>query len=205
MFGLFKRAAPKAAPAATRFVRPSLESLEARDCPSTITLAVTGYFANRGVSCAGVLTGDAPNAQVQLYINGQAWCYTTTDADGNWRTSAQAPAPGKITAKAVDGSSDVASAMLAASPAPEIDQFGAVEAPGNWWTFSGHVKDDNYQGEVVRFTAPRLSFINGQSTTVDASGNFSITVQNSNGQTGTVYTEAVNWWGLTSQLVSYTI
>jgi hypothetical protein len=205
MFGLFQRSARQAAPAATRYARPSLENLEVRDCPSTITLAVTGYFANRGISCAGVLTGDAPNSQVQLYINGQPWCYTTTDANGNWRTAAQAPALGTITAQAVDGSSNVVSATLAASPAPVIDQFLAVEGIGGWWTFSGHVKDDNYQGEVVRFTAPKMSFINGQSTAVDSSGNFSITVENGSDQTGTVYLNAVNWWGLTSPLVSYTI
>jgi hypothetical protein len=201
MFGLFIRPARKTAPATTRFVRPTLESLEARDCPSTLSLSITGYAANKTVTAAGQV-GNTPNPgglTVQLNLNGQAWCSTTTDANGNWSISAPAPALGTITAETTDGQSNTAQAVLTASQRPVVSNLTFVDDGNRWFVFSGHVNDDNYQGEVVQFSGTVKSLF-GRTVPVDSAGNFRILVQldGKPDDAGTLFAQAVDWYGLTS-------
>jgi hypothetical protein len=200
MFGLFTRAARQAAPATTRFVRPTLEALEARDCPSTITLSITGYAANKVVTAGGQVA-DTPNPgglTVNLTLGGQAWCSTTTDANGNWSISATASSLGQITAATGDGQSNTASAMLTDSQRPVIDAFDCVSEGNQWVLFTGHVTDANYQGMVIQFNG--IHTMDGQSTTVDSKGNFAFLahLDGKADDIGVLNGQAVDWYGLAS-------
>jgi hypothetical protein len=204
MFGLFTRPARKTAPATTRFVRPTLESLEARDCPSTISsaisLSITGYAANKTVTAGGKVTNTPTpgGLTVQLNLGGQAWCSTTTDANGNWSISAPAPSLGTITATTTDGQSNTAQAALAAQ-APVLAVLNFVAQGNHWVTISGHVNDNNYQGEVVQFSG-YVHTLNGQTAPVNSNGDFSLLAQldGKPDDVGTLFAKAVDWYGLTS-------
>ena len=201
MFGLFTRAARKAAPATTRRIRPTLEALEARDCPSTITLNITSFAANKVVTAGGQVT-NTPNPSgltVNLTLGGVAWCSTTTDADGNWSISATAPALGTITAQTADGQSNAAQAALTDALRPVIAVLTFVDEGNRWFNITGHVNDADFQGEVVKFSG-LVNTLNGRTAAVDSLGNFSLLVQ-LDGQAddvGTLFAQAVNANGQTS-------
>jgi hypothetical protein len=205
MFGSFKRASQKPARSTSRYVRPTLESLEARDCPSTLTLQITSLAQNKMVTVGGQLTND-PNPSsktVQLYLSNVPWCYTTPDANGNYRITMAAGTLGTITAETTDGLSNIASAVLADSQTPTVDSFYWIAETGHWFTFYGHVRDDNVQGEIVQFGGMPKD-LQGKTAAVDANGNFQFSIQfdglpDDNGLPGV---RAVDWWGLTSAWAS---
>jgi hypothetical protein len=58
--------------------------------------------------------------------------------------------------------------------APFINTFIAAEAAHGWWTLSGHVNGTNANGLIVRFDG--VPGVDNVTTTVDANGNFSVTI-----------------------------
>jgi hypothetical protein len=199
MFGLFSPKARKAAPA-PRSVRPTLEALEARDCPSTISLSAS-YAPNKTATFSGQVTNTSSpgGLQVQLYMNGYAWCWTTTDANGNYSFTKQVPCLGTVTAATADGQSNTAQLVLSDSTAPSITNFAAAEHPDHIFVLTGTVSDPNYQGMVIYFGGQPVD-INGKNATVDSSGNFTLVVQldGKPDDNGWASATAMDWWGLTS-------
>jgi hypothetical protein len=59
--------------------------------------------------------------------------------------------------------------------APKIDTFTAAEIGHGWYTFSGHVTSANPAGLVITFNG--VPCLVGRTTTVEADGTFSMTIQ----------------------------
>jgi hypothetical protein len=86
---------------------------------------------------------------------------------------------------------------------PVIFNFTASNPVGNYWTFSGQVTDDqNVNGLVV--TLGGLPSLNGVTTTVNAQGWFSVTVQLGPNESGTATAQTTDAGGLASN-VAWTI
>jgi hypothetical protein len=198
MLRLFRRPSRTKAPSSPRPVRLLLEALEDRYCPSNITLNVS-YAANRHVIFSGQVTPGSAGLTVQ--ISGAASGSTTTDANGNYSVNLTPTSLGQVMAKTSDGQSNTAGAALSAST-PTIQNFGYTKGFLNYYTFAGQVTGDVTGGMVITFGG--ISALNGRTATVDANGNFSITVQVTDQGPWTASAYATDWWGLDSQVV-YTI
>lgn len=169
MLGLFSRRRRQSPPARPRSFRPTLERLEARDCPSTITLTAA-VGSNNVVMLSGQVTGTPSPGGLTVQLTGTANGYATTDASGNFRVTLQASGPGQESASTTDGQSNTATTMVQMAT---IDDFGYIEGPARTFQFVGHVTG-GVEGEKVNLGG--IKDLQGQSTTLDANGSFSVTV-----------------------------
>ena len=205
MIGLRRRPSLQPNPAPRRPVRPSLEALESRCSPSTITLNVA-YVANQQVTLSGmVVLGVAdmrsgPVGGLTVQISGAATGTATTDPVGNYSVTLTASRLGQVQAKTSDGQSNTATATLTAST-PVILNFGYVKEDNNFYVFSGQVIGDVTQGMAITFSGQSRA-MQGKTCTVGPDGWFTITVQIAPTDLGTVGATATDWWGNNSELVS---
>ncbi len=133
MFGLLRRASCQNNPHPTRMVRPFLEALESRYCPSTSTSTLSlnvSYAANRQVTLSGQLTNTGTLGGQTIRITGAVATTATTDANGNYTVTLTASQLGEVDAQTADNQSNVAINNLTAST-PTITQFGAVKGDLN--------------------------------------------------------------------------
>ncbi len=184
--------------------RPNLEELEPRNCPSTISLSMTPPTAgSKQVALSGQVTNTSSPGGLTVLLSGVVGGTATTDANGNFTATLTASGQGAAYAATSDGQSNIAQVAVT-DPGTVIDDFGAITGTSNIFTFSGHVQG-GYQGEVVNFGG--LKDLEGQSATVDANGEFSLTVQ-LDGKTddeGDAYAQATDAWGVQSNEASYWI
>jgi hypothetical protein len=232
MFGLLTRSRRPAPPVAHRPIRPSLEVLETRDCPSTLTLNVA-YGVGKAITLYGQVTAGAAGSSTPGFGGGSqplgggsqpgvpgatvafsrsATGSATTDANGNFVFTTQAASLGEVDAATTDGQSNTASVVLSA--APNISNFKATEeGPTNYWDITGSVTDGKFS--VAALTAvqihgsPVTIYNGGQGLTasVDGSENFCLVVKlngtiNDNGNIDAQFTDA---WGQKSNDPTYTI
>jgi hypothetical protein len=203
MFGLLTR--KKKVRPAVRHVRPRLEVLEDRAVPSTVTLNVS-YNAGKSITLTGTLTGAPDNANQTILIAGQATGQAVTDSNGNYSITLTASALGNVTAAAMDGSSNTASVTLT-DAAPTLTAFTAREGQGDVWTLSGTVTYNRTVTDVtINFGGAPVS-IAGKSTTVNGSGNFTLSVQLNGKQTdnGTASAAGTDAWGTVSNTLTQLI
>jgi hypothetical protein len=197
MLGLFRRTARSVARPKSLRPRLFLERLETRDCPSTLTLAVS-YGTQKTITLSGHLSDNGPLAGKTVNFSGAATGSATTDGNGDYSLTLSANSLGTVRAYTSDGQSNIPSITLT-SNTPVIQNFGWVEMPNHWFTFTGKVIDESPGGLVVQFGGAPESMQN-KSVTVAADGTFSFTIQldgtiNDNGTVSAVVTD---WWGLTS-------
>ena len=135
-----------------------------------------------------------------MQLSGKVTGTATTDASGSFSVQLKATALGTVSAATTDGQSNVAQVTLT-DPAATITSFGWIEYPNNMFVFSGHV-NGGYSGEVVSFGG--LKSLQGQTTTVDANGNFSLVVRldGTMADYGTATAQAVDAWGVQSNLAT---
>jgi len=82
-------------------------------------------------------------------------------------------------------------------PLPNIDFIDYGEQPSGYYTIVGHVDTPDPEGLIVTFGGS-IKAISGQTATVNASGNFSLTVQipyNPNQTSGQISATVVDIWG----------
>jgi hypothetical protein len=170
-----------------------LEGLEARDCPSTITENIT-YGTGKTISVWGTLsdTGGPPGGQT-VTISGMASGSTTTNSSGCYGITLTATALGNVYAKTAD--SNQASVTLV-DTAPFIDTFTTEERPGDIWIISGHVEYDCHPEQLV-INLAGIPSLQGKTVTVDAGGNWSLTIQLNGTSTdnGTISAVTTDPWG----------
>jgi hypothetical protein len=195
VFGFLTRRARKRA-VSPRPLRLNLETLEARDVPSTLT-ATVHYNGGTFITLYGHLSDTStPSGQV-VTVWGRAQGQATTDANGNFFLSVVASGLGDVLAKTPD--SNIVDTVLT-DTAPQIDSFKAIEGPNHMWTFTGHVVDPSPQDLVIYLGGQPVSLSGKTINNVDSNGNFSIAIQ-LNGTTtdnGMAMAQAVDAWGLTS-------
>jgi hypothetical protein len=198
MFGIWTRPRPKYRRAPRPSVRLYLERLETRECPSTLSLSVA-YGTQRNVTLSGQLT-NAPNVGGQtIRIWGVASGTAVTDASGNYSVTLTASGLGQVSAATADMHSNTAHVMLT-DTAPTISNFVATESSGDIWTFSGHVSySHRMQGLTVTFGG-QVASLQGQTTTVNASGYFTFTIQlnGTMGDNGMATAVIDDSWGMLS-------
>ena len=222
MLGLLTRSRRPAPPAAPRSFRPSLERLETRDCPSTLTLNVA-YGAGKQVTLYGQVSGavsgalgisstdfvgpvqDTGQAGVTVVFRGSATGSAVTDATGHFALATNASSLGEVDAATTDGQSNMASVVLSSS-APLISNFGAFqEGNTHYWDIVGHVTDGNFsaQGLTILINGSPITINNngqGQTVTVDAFGNFDLCIQLNglSSDNGNIVASVTDAWGLQS-------
>ncbi|HZY85323.1 MAG TPA: hypothetical protein VFE78_10865 [Gemmataceae bacterium] len=235
MLRLLTRSRRPALPAAPRPVRPSLEWLEARDCPSTVTLNVE-YNVGKTITLYGEVTaggvagsstpgmgnttqllGSMSSAPaglpgVSVAFRGSATGSATTDANGDFTFTTQATSLGEVAAATTDGQSNTASVVLSSS-APVISNFKAYqEGTSNYWDVIGHVTDGNFMaaGLTILINGSPVTINNGgqgQKATVNANGDFDLCVKlNGTGSdNGNIDALVTDAWGKLSNEPSATI
>ena len=195
MFGLVSR--PRRTSPSPRRRLLFLEQLEARDCPSSLTLnLIPGTMKN--VTLSGDLAGAANNAGQTIQFNGQVSGKTTTDANGHYSITLQATGLGQITATDADGSSNSATVMLA-SPPPTIQNFTVSDSYGVW-TFSGQVLAP--PSSTISLVLNDGGTFKNTQVTVGAGGNFSYSVQLNSVDNTLVNCTATDQWGQSFTVVT---
>jgi hypothetical protein len=175
-------------------VRPRLEGLESRFCPSSLTLNYS-YGSQTTVNFYGQYSGGQNPANQVVTIAGSNWSVnTTTDAGGNYSRGTPVTTLGQVTASVADPASNKPTVKVN-PPAPQITNFTAVQDYG-LEEFSGTITGTpNPSGMTVIFGG--LSSVAGQTTTVGNNSQFSAAF-NMNGQTGNVSALTTDWWGQVS-------
>lgn len=186
----------------TQRFRPTLESLENRDCPAapTITLLSAPAGASQVTLYGSVQDEDPSGLLVSLegIYNGTVW----TDQNGNFSITVTPFGPGRVTAQAVDTeglSSNIASREVS-NQLPVITSFSATHQLGNWWLFSGTVSDDFAEGLTVQLGG--MFSLEGKTVTVRSDGTFEIAIELYDGEVGTATAYVTDWWHQQSETVA---
>lgn len=201
MFALSPCSHRKSRPAKVGSFRPTLERLESRDCPSTISIFYCYGMQNNMVQIAGQVTNTPTPSGLTVQLTGEVNGTATTDSSGDFHATLSAPALGTVYAATGDGQSNTAQATIMDMAAPAINDFGYMEEPNSYFMFVGHV-NNGYQGEVVNLGG--IKDLQGKTATVDSNGNFQILVQ-LDGQfddSGNATAQAVDCWNVASNLAS---
>jgi hypothetical protein len=184
-----------------RHFRPTLETLEGRDCPSSMSFSVSESGPNHTILLTGQVSDPNPGAGLTIQFSGACNASTVTAADGSFFLSCPAATLGTITASATNGDNTICSAQaILNSKAPTIASFQAVRGVNNLYTFSGRVSDEFPGGLTVSFSG--LEPLNGQTAIVGPDGSFSISVYLPQGETGEASVQVADWWTLQSNVAS---
>lgn len=149
---------------------------------------------HRNVTIVGTVTDEDP-AGLTVTVSGAVSGSMVTDNNGVFSAILPASALGSIQAVVTDSwglTSATAKVTLTAVP-PDIEDFGAANTAGNWWTISGYIPGPNTQGEIVTFSG--FPAVNGLTATVDSTGHFYLTLQLPANTDAAVYAYATDWWG----------
>jgi hypothetical protein len=178
-----------------RFVRPVLERLETRFCPSAALTLNYAFTSGNNVNLSGNLTGAANNANQTVQFSGVASGSATTDANGHFSVTLPAAQLGTESAFVPAQMSNVAQVAITAL-APAITNFTAIQEEAGVWEFKGTVTGTpDPAGMIITFGG--LSALAGQTTTVAANGTFDFSFF-LNGQTGNATAVTTDWWNRTS-------
>jgi hypothetical protein len=231
MFALFQRMQRRETPRLRR-TRLNLEQLDGRDVPSLLTLSITpsgvdkmvtvkgdlrpdttavssdrsGSFAplvtNQTVYLGGAVDGTKVAGQI-IDLGGVVGGIAVTDTSGHFTRTLQAIGLGAATARADDGSSNIATAILTVAQ-PNIDILKAVEEPTDW-VISGHVTGFNPGSLTI--TLSGLESVNNMTVTVDAKGNFATAVHlnGTAGDDGWLRAVTTDIWGQRSNEALYLV
>jgi hypothetical protein len=179
-----RRSSRHSSQAAIRQVRPRLELLERRDCPSSSSGAtapvITSFAVNAETGVTVEVTGDVQDANPAscvINLTGTIQGSVQVNGDGSFSAEVTANSVGMVTAVAQDTVTTLSSAPANANVAPqppEIENFAFVHIAQNVWTFSGTVIDLVPANVPVTFGGP--GNLQGATTNADANGNFSLTI-----------------------------
>jgi hypothetical protein len=168
-----------------------------------ITMSLT-YGTQNTVTVAGqVIDIDAGGRTVNF--SGVVSGLVVTNSDGTFSFTARATGLGTIQAVTFDlwaQSSNIAQVTVS-SNAPVISMLSGVEGVDGWWTFSGQVTDESPAGLQIIFGG--LAEVSGDTATVQTGGTFSLLVQLPVDVVGTLFVQTTDWWGLTSNIATFTI
>jgi hypothetical protein len=192
-----------------RWVRPCLERLETRFCPSSLSLSWTAtnqnniqfggtYSAGTTGGGGGMHTGGGSDADLTVVITGQGWSQTTmTNASGGYSITVPMSSAQSQTVTASMPSDSTATAQTTFYiPPPQITNFTAVLVNGNEWVLSGTVTGTpNPYGMSVNFSGATSG-----GATVGANGSFSAVCSVTPG--GVVCAVTTDWWGQESNVAT---
>jgi hypothetical protein len=182
---------------------PRLEALETRDCP---TLLITSFAATPTTGCLVQFSGtvvDNQSQTVTVNVMGVVNTAIPVASDGTFTATVQAGSLGGVMANAVDNTQQVSlpvKAVITGDP-PQILNLRYSRGTDQCVTFTGTVLDETPGGVTVNFGG--LPALQGQQTVTQSDGSFSLTLTvPTNGQ---VWAQAVDCWGLESDLAYCTL
>jgi hypothetical protein len=199
MLGLFSRPKRKPGGNVPRRSRPTLELLEARDCPASPTINLTAVVRpGHLVELSGSVTDDNP-AGVMVTFSGVVSGTTFPDASGHFDYTTPGGSLGLAYAVGVDqqnqSTNTAQAAVWTAAPTMTLSlSYGTQHTV----TLSGQVTDIDPGGRTVTFTG-----VVSASVTTNADGTFSWTGAAS--QLGTVQATTTDLWSQTSNPVQVTV
>jgi hypothetical protein len=198
-----------------------LGTAEASPTDSSPGLTLTATVGqNQTITLSGRVTSGQPGGAglsgVSVAFSGAAAGSALTDAYGNFTYQTMASAGGTVRASVTDAAGLTSSASaqvtsgsgispsgngtsggtLSGSTAPVVTSFQSTEGTGHSWTFTGHVQDSNLMGLQVHFGG--LASLVGQTATVGADGNFSLTATLQPAEDGRATAQATDAAGLNS-------
>jgi hypothetical protein len=196
MFRFLTRSPKPRGPSLLRRVRPGVECLEGRDCPSApqVALAAT-VLTGRTVQLTGTVMATHPDSVALTFsgvMTGMTRVLKSGPATGTFSFTGQASALGMVRAVGVDDqglSSNVA--LAAVTSVTPLISLSATPGGGNSVILSGHVTDPSPSGLTVVIGGGASA-----TTTTNANGDFSVIVNANTAAAITAYTTDV--WGETS-------
>jgi hypothetical protein len=198
MFDLFSRARRQSRPARPSF-RPTLETLEERNCPTTINVTAAVIPTSKSVTFHGGVGGVQMPGGMIVQLTGVATGSTTTDANGNFSVQLTATGLGTETVSTTGATSQT---TLTDPGAPLISLFDSTEYPGGYYLFTGHVNGVIFSGEKITFSGA-IPSMDGQTTTVNSNGSFSFVGHLLPGEDGDVLASATaDVWGVNNVAVT---
>jgi hypothetical protein len=201
-----------------RRVRPVLEWLEDRYCPTVpgpgmaspvceiLNLtAVAG--AGHTVQVSGSVVDQNPSACV-VNLSGVVSGSVSVEANGAFSTQVTATGLGQVTAVAQDNQQQISSNQVStqiSAEQPVINNFAVFRNQNTTWTIQGQVADDQSAAAVpVLFGGP--GNVQNMTVNTDANGNFCFAITiNTAMPSFTITAVATDSWGLQSDLVSCTV
>jgi hypothetical protein len=198
MFDLFSRARRQSRPARPSF-RPTLETLEERNCPTTLSLSFTGVSTSKTGMFTGTVSNTPNPGGMIVQLTGVATGSATTNAQGGFSVQLTATGLGTETATTTGAT---AQTTLTDPGAPLISLFDSTEYPGGYYLFSGHVNGTVFAGEVITFSGS-IPSMQGKTTTVHSDGSFSFVGHLLPGEDGDVLASATaDVWGVNNVAVN---
>jgi hypothetical protein len=164
------------------------------DEPAPLVIMAISNNDDNSVTLTGTLS-DIDSAGVTITLTGVAVGSVVTDSNGNFTVITTATAQGAINATANDlwGKTSGA-AFVIAGAAPVITEFDASQQVGTLWHFDGTVTAADYNNMVITFGGLNGA-LNGETTTVNADGTFSVSFLLPRGVRGTVTAIATDCFG----------
>jgi hypothetical protein len=182
-----------------RRVKPTFELLEGRDCPAAPVINFLSATHEPGgqVLLSGTVTDETPES-VLIQFSGGAEGYTYADAQGNFAATLDMTSTDPVYATASDDEVSFSDTLdvVPANNAPQIVNFSVTieDGPGNFFTFSGQVSDEELSaGQYVILGG--IPSLEGQAVAIDESGYFSWTIQLQPGEEGTATADFADVWG----------
>jgi hypothetical protein len=177
-----------------------LEALEGRACPSSLSLSVaTSSAGNKAISLSGQLSDPNPGGYT-IQFSGVYSGSVVTASDGTFSVQGTATGLGTITASTtvnggVDGPQTVTAEATVTDPGITVTNFQAVNSGGGNYVFSALVQAQVVTSLPVSFSST-ISAVEGQTSTVQSSGYFSLTITLAPGTNGEVDAIVTDCWGL---------
>jgi hypothetical protein len=177
---------------------PQATATLTNNAPS-ITLNIS-YGAGKQVTLSGLVTDETAGGRT-VTLSGQVNTTVLTNADGTFTWTGNAAALGTVTAATTDfwGAASHTAQVAVVSAAPVISNFSVIQGDGqNSWMLKGQVTDESFHGLEVRFGG--LPSLANARTTVESNGWFYLVVTLTAGESGTVWCQTTDWWGLNSNV-----
>ncbi len=171
--------------------------------PPSLTLNLASGVGNTA-TLSGQVTDASPSG-LTVTFSGAITGSTTTDSNGNYSFTTTNWTSGTVTAQTTDpwGRNSNAPTVVLSNVTPVISNFTAVAGSGGLYTFQGQITAGYSSNMTVKLWG--ISTLNGSqgytTVTVGSDGWFRYTVQLTSQDHGTVCAEAINWDGLTSDIV----
>lgn len=176
-----------------RRARPSLETLEGREVPASLSLAVT-YGHAKSITLSGTLTDHNNPSMQTINLTGKASGMTMTNAQGQFSVTVDATELGNVTATVGDASANATVTLTDVTPTLTLV---ADEGTSNIWSFSGEVSSTRSRlGMTIEFGGLH-TLTTAPTTLTDSDGEYEyiVMLNGLSSDNGTAQARAKTAWG----------
>lgn len=160
-----------------RRIRPCLEQLETRDCPSAAVITSLSAVSTNGqtVQISGTVQDESPGGCV-VQTTGAASIAIQVNADGTFTATVPVSSVTVVQAKATDPQGLISDPVeTKVDLPPQILNFVGTHGTGNYWTFTGKVVDESPLTCHVQLGG--VTALQTATVQINADGTFAVTVE----------------------------